>query len=147
MHVISHQPRCFKCSLHTEYAEEITCIKGCPCRKGVHEGSKKDGQREEPRESLKPRCGHFSESWERTHQFIPSANTYCTQSPHQAPFQTLWIQQRENNKIPTQIRMPGLGRSPGKENGNLLQYSCLKNSRDRGAMDSQSLGLQRIRHN
>ena len=26
-----------------------------------------------------------------------------------------------------------LGRSPGKGNGNLLQYSCLENSKDRGA--------------
>ena len=29
--------------------------------------------------------------------------------------------------------IPGLGRSPGKGNDNSLQYSCLKNSRDRGA--------------
>ena len=28
---------------------------------------------------------------------------------------------------------PGLGRCPGEENGNLLQYSCLENSVDRGA--------------
>ena len=28
---------------------------------------------------------------------------------------------------------PGLGRSPGEENGNPLQYPCLKNSMDRGA--------------
>ena len=27
----------------------------------------------------------------------------------------------------------GLGRSPGVGNGNLLQYSCLENSMDRGA--------------
>ena len=27
----------------------------------------------------------------------------------------------------------GLGRSPGRENGNPLQYSCLENSMDRGA--------------
>ena len=27
---------------------------------------------------------------------------------------------------------PGLGRSPGKGNGNLLQYSCLENSMDGG---------------
>ena len=27
----------------------------------------------------------------------------------------------------------GLGRSPGIGNGNLVQYSCLENSRDRGA--------------
>ena len=29
--------------------------------------------------------------------------------------------------------IPGLGRSPGVENGNPLQYSCLKNPKDRGA--------------
>ena len=28
--------------------------------------------------------------------------------------------------------VPGLGRSPGKGNGNPLQYSCLENSMDRG---------------
>ena len=29
--------------------------------------------------------------------------------------------------------IPGLGRSPGGGNGKPLQYSCLKNSMDRGA--------------
>ena len=29
--------------------------------------------------------------------------------------------------------IPGLGRSPGKENGNPFQYSCLENPMDRGA--------------
>ena len=29
--------------------------------------------------------------------------------------------------------IPGLGRSPGVENSNPLQYSCLENPRDRGA--------------
>ena len=29
--------------------------------------------------------------------------------------------------------IPGLGRSPGKGNGNPLQYSCLENPMDRGA--------------
>ena len=29
--------------------------------------------------------------------------------------------------------IPELGRSPGEENGNLLQYSCPENSMDRGA--------------
>ena len=29
--------------------------------------------------------------------------------------------------------IPGLGRCPGKGNGNLLHYSCLKNSMERGA--------------
>ena len=29
--------------------------------------------------------------------------------------------------------LPGLGRSPGEENGNPLQYPCLENLMDRGA--------------
>ena len=29
--------------------------------------------------------------------------------------------------------IPGSGRSPGEGNGNPLQYSCLENSRERGA--------------
>ena len=29
--------------------------------------------------------------------------------------------------------IPGLGRSPGEENGNPLDYSCLENPMDRGA--------------
>ena len=39
--------------------------------------------------------------------------------------------------------IPGSGRSPGGRNGKPLQYSCLKNSMDRG---SKSMGLQRVRH-
>ena len=42
---------------------------------------------------------------------------------------------------------PGLGRSPGKGNGNPLQYSCLENSMDRGVWWAQSLGSQRVGHN
>ena len=30
--------------------------------------------------------------------------------------------------------IPGLGRSPGEGNGNPLQYPCLENSMDRGAL-------------
>ena len=37
--------------------------------------------------------------------------------------------------------IPGLGRSPGEGNGNLLQYSCLKNSKDRGAWWATVRGL------
>ena len=29
--------------------------------------------------------------------------------------------------------IPGLGRSPGEGNGNLVQYSCLENPMDKGA--------------
>ena len=32
-----------------------------------------------------------------------------------------------------QVLMPGLGKTPGGRNGNLLQYSCLENPVDRGA--------------
>ena len=42
--------------------------------------------------------------------------------------------------------IPGQGRSPGEENGNPLQYSCLKNPMDRGACGLQSTGWQRVRH-
>ena len=41
---------------------------------------------------------------------------------------------------------PGLGRSPGAGNGNLLQDSCLENSMDKGADELQSMGLQRAGH-
>ena len=39
--------------------------------------------------------------------------------------------------------IPGWGRSPGKGNGSLLQYSCLGNPMDRGAWQ---MGLQRVGH-
>ena len=37
--------------------------------------------------------------------------------------------------------IPGLGRSPEEGNGNLLQYSCLENSMDRGACQATVLGV------
>ena len=45
--------------------------------------------------------------------------------------------------------IPGSGRSPGRGNGNPLQYPCLENSMDRGAWQAtQSMGrLQRVGHN
>ena len=39
--------------------------------------------------------------------------------------------------------IPGLGRSPGEENGNLLQYSCLENSMDRGAWQATVHGISK----
>ena len=44
--------------------------------------------------------------------------------------------------------IPGLGRSPGGGNGNLLQYSCLENSMDRGAWQAGNIvhRLQRVGH-
>ena len=42
--------------------------------------------------------------------------------------------------------IPGLGRSPGEGNGNLLQYFCLENSIDRGAFWAIVMGSQTVRH-
>ena len=42
------------------------------------------------------------------------------------------------------VSIPGLGRSPGEENGYPLQYSCLENSMNRRAWWVQSIGLQRV---
>ena len=39
------------------------------------------------------------------------------------------------------------GRFPEAGNGNLLQYSCLENSMDRGAWQATVQVLQRVRHN
>ena len=43
--------------------------------------------------------------------------------------------------------IPGLGSSPGEGNENLLQYSCLENSVDRGPGRLQSMVSQRVGHN
>ena len=42
--------------------------------------------------------------------------------------------------------IPGLGRSPGGGHGNLLQYSCLENPRDRGAWRAAVCGVTKVRH-
>ena len=42
--------------------------------------------------------------------------------------------------------IPGLGRSPGEGNGNPLQYSCLVNPMDRGALRATIRGVARVRH-
>ena len=41
--------------------------------------------------------------------------------------------------------IPGLGRSPGEENGYLFQYSCLENSMDRGAWQVTVHGVAKSR--
>ena len=40
--------------------------------------------------------------------------------------------------------IPGLGRFPGEENGNLLQYSCLENPMDTGAWRAIVLGVTKL---
>ena len=42
---------------------------------------------------------------------------------------------------------PGLGRSPGEENGHPLQYSCLENPMDRGDWQATVHGVARVGHN
>ena len=37
--------------------------------------------------------------------------------------------------------IPGSGRSPGEGNSNLLQYSCLENPMDRGALQATVYGV------
>ena len=44
------------------------------------------------------------------------------------------------------VSIPGLGKSPGEGNGNLLQYSCLENPTDRGAWQATVHGVARVRH-
>ena len=43
--------------------------------------------------------------------------------------------------------IPELGRSPGGGNGNLLQYSCLGKSMDRGLWWAIVHGVARVGHN
>ena len=43
--------------------------------------------------------------------------------------------------------IPGFGRFPGGGHGNPLQYSCQKNSMDRGVWGLQSLGSPGVGHN
>ena len=43
--------------------------------------------------------------------------------------------------------IPGLGRFPGEEHGNPLQYSCLENLMDRRAWQVIAHELHRVRHN
>ena len=42
--------------------------------------------------------------------------------------------------------IPGSGRSAGEGNSNPLQYSCLENPMDRGALQATVHGVLRVRH-
>ena len=42
--------------------------------------------------------------------------------------------------------IPGLRRSPGEANDNLLQYSCLENPMDAGTWQATVHGVARVRH-
>ena len=45
--------------------------------------------------------------------------------------------------LPTMQEISGLERSPGKENDDPLQYSCLENSMDRGAWGVTAHGVEK----
>ena len=51
------------------------------------------------------------------------------------------------NNLPAKARdtssIPGSGRSPGEGNGDPLQYSCLENSKDRGAWQATVHGVSK----
>ena len=55
-----------------------------------------------------------------------------------------WLRTVNNVEDPGSIS--GLGRSPGEGNGDPYQYSCLKNSIDRGAWQATVHGSQRVGH-
>ena len=59
----------------------------------------------------------------------------CAQSVQQMVEYLIFKAFRELNSIIEfdLVLIPGLGRSLGEGNGNLLQYSCLENPMDRGA--------------
>ena len=48
--------------------------------------------------------------------------------------------------LPRDQTIPGLGRSPGEEDGNPLQCSCLENPRDREPGGLLSMGSHRVGH-
>ena len=67
-----------------------------------------------------------------------------------------WLSRKESTCQAGDTRLtPGLGRSPGEENGNPLQYSCLGNPMDRGAWQATVHGwghmeldmTERLNHN
>jgi len=58
-----------------------------------------------------------------------------------------WLSGKESTcKARRQGFNPGSGRSPGAENGNPLQYSCLGNALNRGAWQAAVHGVARVKH-
>ena len=57
-----------------------------------------------------------------------------------------WLSSKESNCNAGDMGLiAGSGRSPGGENGNLLQYSCLLNAMDRGAWQATVHGVAKGR--
>ena len=60
------------------------------------------------------------------------------------PWWLRWLKNAGNSGNPGLI--PGLGRSPGEWNGYPFQYSCLENSRNRGAWWATAHGVSKAGH-
>ena len=58
-----------------------------------------------------------------------------------------WLSGKESTSQAEDVgSIPGLGRSPGVENGNSLQYSCLGNPMDREAQQVTVCRVTKVRH-
>ena len=54
---------------------------------------------------------------------------------------SLWWLSGKESALERQVQSLGQEKSPGGGNGNLLQYSCLENSMDRGAWQATAHGV------
>ena len=68
--------------------------------------------------------------------------TYQTSSASQAVLKNLLTNARDTRDAGS---VPGSGRTPGGGNDNPLQYSCLENSKDRGAWWAAVRGVEKSR--
>ena len=82
--------------------------------------------------------------------FLQSSNTF--QAPYFVPAKPSewlprWLSGKESACNAGDVGwIPGLGRSPGEENGNPLQYSCLEDPMDRGAWQATVHGVAKESH-
>ena len=64
------------------------------------------------------------------------------QLTHTFRHKSWWLSTNESNfSVGDVDSIPGLGRSPGAENVNPFQYSCLGNPMDRGALQTSIHGV------
>ena len=64
---------------------------------------------------------------------LQNDDVFGLRSAHEAPWLPWWLSSKESAcNVGEKGLIPGLGRSPGEENGNSLQYSYLEDSMDRG---------------
>ena len=70
-------------------------------------------------------------AWEAGAGSSPLSSLHAAQHPGGLP---RWLSGKESScQVGDTGSIPGSERSSGEGNGNSLQYSCLENSRDRGA--------------